>query len=347
MSNYVIHIGFPKNMSTSLQRNFFSKHDELFHLGVGVNDYNLGYVDSNISSLTEVFLKYSNSFHFEKHKIKLKEHLQKIYNREKNNYKYLSLSSEHLSFKFSNDVIDFCEKIKRIRYIFEDDVKFIIIIRNQNDLIKSLFGEMIRVGSFLNFDDYTRDLYLYRYKNFIYEFHYDKIYESLIKYFKKQNIFWIIYEDYFDKNLQLKICENQRPKIYKDICKFLNINFPLNSINRHHNKSLSKIELEHKRKLNFKSRHDFGNHINSSVEFHRLDEYYNEYCQDKLSEDFLYKDVRTKRLLIKSSQNGLKSRSEISYKVSHDYWKKLLINFEKSNKIFEKKNKIKASKSIF
>ncbi len=42
-----LHIGYPKCFSTTLQRNFFSKHPEIFYGGIGI--------DSNIDFINEEY----------------------------------------------------------------------------------------------------------------------------------------------------------------------------------------------------------------------------------------------------------------------------------------------------
>ena len=53
----------PKNLSTTLQRDFFSKHPEIMHLGVGINS-NVYYINSRISSACENHFQYSNKYSY-------------------------------------------------------------------------------------------------------------------------------------------------------------------------------------------------------------------------------------------------------------------------------------------
>ena len=67
MKTKYIHIGLPKNLSTTLQRDYFNVHPEIHHLGVGVGS-NIDYVNSKISSACENHFQYSKNFSYLKRK---------------------------------------------------------------------------------------------------------------------------------------------------------------------------------------------------------------------------------------------------------------------------------------
>ena len=112
-----IHIGYPKNFSTSLQRDYFSKHPELFHLGIGI-DSNLGYRDSMVEKTFEVYLKTCKEFKYNEVKEKVKSHFLRLFQNAEKNYQAIGISSEHISFAFTHDGLSAQEKCKRLFDIF-------------------------------------------------------------------------------------------------------------------------------------------------------------------------------------------------------------------------------------
>ena len=53
-----IHIGFPKCASTALQKSFFSKHPELFHLGANAGGTAAPYINPDIQTAIDVSLRF-------------------------------------------------------------------------------------------------------------------------------------------------------------------------------------------------------------------------------------------------------------------------------------------------
>ena len=91
----VVHIGYPKCMSTTLQRDFFSKHPEINYLGVGFAD-NMSYSTNEVEYLNETFLKYCRDDLWERSKLDFHHHLKKLIDYQKTTV----FSNEHLSLKF-------------------------------------------------------------------------------------------------------------------------------------------------------------------------------------------------------------------------------------------------------
>ena len=93
-----LHIGYPKNFSTSLQRDYFSNNPEIFHLGIGLGD-NLGYRDSVVDKAFEVYLKTAKGYSYNKIKGSLTKHFNSLYEKALSDsaYKAFGASSEHIS----------------------------------------------------------------------------------------------------------------------------------------------------------------------------------------------------------------------------------------------------------
>jgi len=295
-----LHIGYPKNFSTSLQRDFFSIHPEIYHLGVGAGS-NIAYRDDFLSAIFEVYLKFSKCFKYKESEEKIKAHLDyhcaKAIKEGKNAF---GISSEHISFSFTYDCLDFQEKMRRVVSLFGRDLKIIVIIRGQIDLIKSLYKESVRVGFPGNFNDYLHLLYKFQDRNYYYDLRYDLVFESLCRFVDKRNIHFLTFESYRDANKSMILDGNKQTRITNDLCKILGVNFM--DVNfEHHNEALSDSVVKIKAELNKANPHDLGNHLYSSAEAHRQAAYFLSELGLREDEQTLFKDVVRKRDLIEKA----------------------------------------------
>lgn len=304
-----IHIGYPKNFSTTLQRDFFPKHSEIFYLGIGYQS-NLGYRSSIIEKGLELYIKsakYLKYVEFENSWIEEVERVRQVAISE--GAKAMVLSSEHLSFSFTHDSIDIKQKLERIQKAFKQP-KILLIIRNQFELIKSLYRESIRVGLALSFDEYLYSLYKYQDRNFLYDFRYDLILELIDSMFGKGNYGLMFFEDYRDSK-GLKMLPDNRYQLIADLCTKMEINYPENFELSHHNEALSSSALAAKLQLNKKIPHDLGNHLLESAEKHRIKQYLEEDLGIHEEESKMYEDVRTKRTLIEQANSEASQKMEL------------------------------------
>lgn len=291
-----IHIGYPKNFSTSLQRDYFSKHPEIDHLGIGVND-NLGYKNSLVEKSLEVYLKSCKYFKYKEVESNIINHFQSAFLAAKNNnYKAVGISAEHLGFSFTYDSLSVKEKAERLSTIFGDDTKIIMIVRNQFDLIKSLYRECVRVGFKGEFSYFIKLIYKYQDRNFVYDFRYDYVYETYANLFGKKNVGVFFFEDYRDNRGYL-IKENSQVKLFNALNKFLGLNLIHMQLG-HYNEAMPSNKISVKAKLNNEYPHDLGNHLMESAEKHRIKKYLEEDLGFYENEEETYSDVLTKRRLI-------------------------------------------------
>ncbi|CAN5886042.1 sulfotransferase [soil metagenome] len=295
-----IHIGFPKNFSTSLQRDFFAAHKDIFHLGIGPG---IDYADPVIDAAFEVYLKTAKKFKYNENEKRLSDHFNRVFETATaSGKKVLTASSEHLSFSFANDSIDFEEKMHRVSKLFGSDTHIIMIIRNQADLIKSLYRESVRVGFPGTYQDYIYLLYKYQDRNFYYDFRYDLVLEVLQRYFKAENIHLLLFEDFKPTGAGLTE-ENGKTKLIVSLCAVLGIDYPETPLN-HSNEALSDGVVKVKSELNKTTRHDLGNILYDTAEKHRMKHYLQNDLGLAEENDTLYSDVILKRQLIKDAETS-------------------------------------------
>lgn len=341
MKTKYIHIGLPKNLSTTLQRDYFSVHPEIHHLGVGVGS-NIDYINSDIASACENHFQYSKNFAYQKRKTVI----QKAFKSEFDNFNKdetknaCGISLELLSFTFTPDQIEIEEKVRRAHEAFGSDTKIILIIREQFKLIESLYKEAIKIGYYGTFNDYLEYIYLSRDRNFIFDFQYDYLVEVYAKYFGKNNIKILIIEEFRNENGGL-IIEEGECLLTNKLSQILGISKQKFSLG-HYNKPLSLSELYKMMELNFERHHGIGNQAYSTAtNFHRLKDYFKEELKISVEDELLFKDARIKNQHIEISKSNVDLNKVIKFEYP-DYIKQFLEDlFSHANNRLEKLMDIK------
>lgn len=287
-----IHIGFPKNFSTSLQTQYFSKHPQLLHLGSGI-EKNYGCLTDEIELLLEVYLKTANTYVFEKDKAHLKNSLSEtIQNNINSNHRAVTISSEHLSFSYTNDCLDLETKMERLSFFFDGEVEFIAIIRNQWDLLKSNWKEYVRTGYPENFNYFLNSVYKYQHNNFYHDFNYLRTLHVLKNYFPEAKVWFLPFEE-FRQNEELSK-RNDTPVLIQTLDSILGLeNFSITFENR--NKAIPDCSLEYLIRLNKTARRDVSNLLLESAEVHRLEKWFNNALLLNLTEEEIFHEVKIKR----------------------------------------------------
>ncbi len=341
-----IHIGLPKNLSTTLQRDFFSAHKEIMHLGVGIQT-NVDYINPQIASACENHFQYSKNISYNKVKLDIKktfdEQFEKFYKDDSK--KACGISLELLSFTFTPDQIDLENKVKRVFDVFGKESKIVLIVREQFSLIESLYKEAIKIGYYGTFQEYLEYIYYSRDRNFIFDFQYDYLNDLYSKYFGKENIIILPIEKY--RNSKGGLIENNgKCTLIEELSSKLGVSYSNQKLN-HHNKPLSNSALNRMRELNKRNVHGIGNQFYSTgVNFHRLKDFFREELKISILDEVLYKDARikNKNIDLANNSNGIE---EIDFTYPKEIKLFLKDLFRKSNKDFQKQIDIELPKSYF
>lgn len=332
--NKYIHIGYPKNFSTTLQRDFFPKHPELFHLGVGSADSNLGYRSGLVEDALEVYLKSCKKPKYREVRQRLKEGFQELFVQAGSmpDKKLVGISCEHLSFCFSNDGLDYVEKAKRLADLFGGETRIILIARNQIDLIRSLYRESIRQGLVLTYADYLDSLYKYQDRNFVYDFRFDDVFDLYADLFGEENVGLFFFENYKKPGASgLDV-----GGLCGDLSNFLGIEDPGLDFD-HYNESLTGTQLSTLLGINRENRHNLGNHLLSTAEFHRIKHYWTGELKLEMTEAQIYADVLRKRENIKLAQEHEGDGTALSYDAPSHLTQWLLDFYRVSNERLRKR----------
>jgi len=260
----LLHIGFPKCMSTSLQRDLFAAHPDIMFLGWGLPDTEHGWISDEISALCEVGIRYEKVLNFRKSSAK-KIFDQYLTEFEQNSAKKaLCLSYESFSFTMHFDV-DPVIKADRLRYLLGKDTKVLIVIRNQLDLIRSYYFECVRGGYPGYFPTFLDFNFHYQFHSIFSDLRYCQLYKHYCKLFGKDNVML----------LPMETITAAPPEAVASICQFAGVatgDFPL----QHHNDSNDRLYLQAVRLLNEKFPNNRGQTYFSWVDDEKLRPYWHQ-----------------------------------------------------------------------
>lgn len=329
-----LHIGYPKNFSTSLQRNFFATHPEVFHLGIGCHNSNIKYVSPEVSSWVEMYIRYSKRSIYSDNAENIKSSFLKYFKlAEEKKYKAVGISAEILSLGYSPNDVDVYEKANRLFKIFGPNTQVIIIIRNQFDLLKSFYSECVRNGYPYSFQIFFDFQYKYHFSTFSSDFCYDKTINYYSNLFGKKNIKVLVFEEMIN-NLNRKLLkENDGSiKLLSDLCKILRLNY-MDLDFKNLNNSLTEAQIVEKVKLNKLFPHDISNITYDFIESHRLNDFFEYNLKIDHYQKPLFKDVLTKRKLIKiSTERATKNKNQkIDFSMDKTIYKRFFEMYSKSN----------------
>jgi len=258
----LLHIGYPKAMSTSLQRDFFAKHKEIEFLGWGRPDTEHGWTDDDMATLCEVGIRYENTLSYNERVAKkvLAKHIRKF---EKDITKrLLCLSSESFSFTMHFDV-DPTIKAQRLIHLMGGGTKVLIVIRNQFDLFRSYYFECVRGGYPGQFEEFLNFHYHHIFHSILSDLHYGRTYRLYCRLFGKNNV----------KVLPMEALIADSARELSRLCEYLGVSdvaLPLG----HYNDSGDKKYLQAVRLLNEKFPNNRGNTYFGWVDGEKLRAYW-------------------------------------------------------------------------
>jgi len=340
-----IHIGYPKTLTSSLQSNFFPKHSQVLHLGLGC-DSPLDYIDDAVNIALENYIMYAKDFPY----IEYEEEIKSTFNKwfeyaERKGYKAVGISLESLSFNYYPNQNDTVVIAKRLQRIFGQDTRIIALIRNQLDLIKSLYGQYVREGLPLDYKGFIDYIYMNKERNFLYDFLYDKMFFLYADLFGIENVHFIPLEAVRDFKTKKLFQNNEKIILLETISNILNIDYERLDIG-HANASLSKKELFQKLQLNREIRHELGNLIFEHASIHRNRKYFEQDPLIKITD--LFFDVKKKRLLLEEAKKlSVHDPREMNYFADPEILKRLSKKFIHSNKTLTQDFEVKLPNIYF
>lgn len=237
MKNIILHIGFPKTGTTTLQLGFFAKHKEILYLGGPFNDA--------LRKIVEVDILGKDQIEFDVDSVKkvLEEEISK---RSKNeNDKPVVFSRESISITIDNRT-DRVVLAERLFNIF-GSAKIIIVIRNQFSFLSSKYIETVKGGMYISFSDFLETSWSDFHRSLFPQLKYYEFIDVYNNIFGEENVLVLCYED----------LKNAPDKFMTDLSKFIGIsnNAPVLPIE---NRGLSKQTLFLRRIMNRIVTYDMG-----------------------------------------------------------------------------------------
>ena len=180
----IIHAGYPRCMSTSLQK-IFSNTKEINFLGAGYKD-KISYKNKQIEKIFEIGIKFARNDYFYKYLNTYKKQLDRVLTQDKLNV----ISNEQLILNFTLQGVDPEEKLKRLSQLLKNhDVTILLVTRNKNSLLKSLYNEFVKMGYFHSYNFFYKIVTLFKDRTFYNDLNYKSKILLLKKYFSKIKIF--------------------------------------------------------------------------------------------------------------------------------------------------------------
>lgn len=316
-----LHIGYPKCFSTTLQREYYSKHPDIFFGGIGVGERNIDFYNDELNLFFESGLIYFRSVMYRQNEMRFQQAMEDFMQAAAaSSKKVAGFSSEHILFNFTPQTVDVPEKLCRIKRLFGGDVKLIWVIREHFSLLLSMYNEYVKMGYAGTLQDYFSWFYKYQDRNFYLDLQYNIVLQEIEKVFDRSNIKLLFFEDYKGPDGQLT------DEIAHSINRFLNISdFRPSFSNR--NPSMPEQELEALRKINKTVKYDFGSDILHGIEDHRRRVFFNNYLHLGLSESELFDNVIIKRKA-REMIPSFSTKSGLDYTVNADIINRLSQDFD-------------------
>ena len=209
MSSLLVHIGYPKTATTTIQENIIYKLSKLNKINYLCHSEKI--IKKNklknailIRKIYEyiIYKKWDNEILNEINNIKKEKSLKYIISAE--TLSVLSENNERNRMLLSSSIHNNANRIKRIFSKVFNNIKIIIVIRSQNDFCYSIYKEwypyLKKTSNINNFDDFTKE---YTKKSNIKNgyLNYYKIILNYKKIFGNKNVDVLFYEDLiYNKN---------------------------------------------------------------------------------------------------------------------------------------------------
>ena len=313
------HVGFPKCASTALQFGFFARHDELFHLGVNAGGQTAPYRSTEIRNLIEVDLRVLNGTLFSLSKAnQIITKYEKEF--EESPKKAFGLSSESFTMHMGNE-LDVDTKAKRLRDIMGPDCRILLVLRNQPDLLKSLYREFIKSGLWLKFGEFVEAIWVNQVHSVLAEFDYASAVERYRNLFGNNNVLILFYEE----------LKGAPGRFLKKISDHIGVSDEIRELKKK-NKGPGEAVLEHLRRLNFEEPSGLGGHMLEPLNSYRAPEFVSQLGPQavKASENLAQKKQAKK---IRAKEAAKKDPSVyLDYGVNPDLWKMVLSFYAKTNR---------------
>lgn len=299
MKKVWIHMGYPKCFSTSLQKAFFEKHPEIEYGGIGVGDH-LSYSNKGLEFVFQSLLQHANKSFFDRNFEEAKSIVDDFVNKADQT---IVFSLETLVFPFST--LDFETIIERIHLLFENyDIHVLLVIREQLEFLKSLYGEFIRMGYPETFSNFIQWVWGFRDRNFYELLNYPQVYNLLKGKFGDNNIHLQFFETWkIDPGIEIN---NRVSELLEITNKSLPIWNDNPSLNKSEQANILHVNQQFRRGMGEHVLYPYLNHLNR-IALERLESGY--------TNEEVFENILTKRLALNKIKRLPQQAFEDFYKL--------------------------------
>lgn len=341
-----VHAGLPKTLSSALQRSFFPNHPDIHYLGVGSGG-DIGWRNADCERIFEELLLYARDAHYREQRDWARSVLAAQKREAETAGKgAFGLSSEWFSLTLSPDMIDIRTRFERLADLLGDDTRVILLLRNQAELVRSLYGQYVREGMTLDYEAFLDYLHDYRDRNFFHELCYDTVLDQLSRCFGRERVFLRPLERYRDEEKNLGTESSGRIGLIDAVCDLIEVEYPADFRLPQVNPSLSAAELNHKLAFNREHPHDFGRSPFEPANPHRIRPYLDFVEARGVPDPF--GDVKRKREGVEwAMKRAAEDPAPISYAAKPETVQRLRVTFEAANRRFAKASGIALPEAYF
>tara|TARA_B100001123_G_C15279077_1_gene1013307 strand:- start:953 stop:1936 length:984 start_codon:yes stop_codon:yes gene_type:complete len=237
MQKNVLHIGFPKTGTTTLQNNFFPKHPEIHCLGKPFSSYRVE------QAVTRDLFNQRLDFSIDEAKDVIVEEMAKIRNDQKVNL----LSYEGFTSLLEDYKPEQPHLVDRLFDIFGVGSKVVIVIRNQKNFFNSIYMDTVLAGSYISFPHFAQFFINNISRTFMQTIKYVPLIKYYCKVFGEENVWVTCYESMLEDAISF----------LDEFCRFvgvssLRVNLPFENI------SLGRMAINLRRILNRIIKFDYG-----------------------------------------------------------------------------------------
>lgn len=257
-----VHIGVAKGASSSLQREYFSKHPELISLGIGALDTNTSWTSQRIQVALEVDLRCRAEHVYSDHSV-FNTYWKEAYRLWNDKAKRIGFSYENLTCSLGHDV-GIVEKAKRLRRLLGSDVKIVYVIREQQDLLISLYKELLLWGVTVSFENFVERLVFTDFQGIFADLQYAQIVDTYVNLFGRDNVLLVPFKQIVQDS----------STVLDTISNFLGVQCLSSPLSKTH-AGLTAIQSQWLLSRNREEVHDFGRDRFAIWHGQRLQEYAN------------------------------------------------------------------------
>ncbi len=332
------HLGLPKTLSSAFQREFFPAHPDLYYLGVGQGGP-IDFIDDETNFIFEDLLVYARSGYYEQHREQaiatVRNHLDQA---RQSGRKAFGVSSEWLGFTLSADMVENQLKARRLAELMGPDTRVILFLRNQAELLRSLYGQYVREGLALSYAEFIAYTDTFKDRNFYFDLCFDHQWSIWQECFGPEQVHFLPIENFRNATGELTTTAG-RIDVISAVCEILHLDYPVPFSLPQVNPSLSRRELHQKLELNRQHPHDFGNSIFQHSNLHRSRKYLERESAVGIADYFA--DIKLKqRSLAVASEKAQSDPSALEYQADDRVLRRLKQAFEAANRRLEQQTGI-------